>query len=102
MNGITTKLSHLSRTKDHADHAGPSPLLDLCNPTGTFLEKERTLPSQSSNLLIVLVILIIMDAMEVFPLMPSNTSSMQVDSNLTSPIHTLPRMDSVFSDVVFL
>lgn len=41
INGIILEWFLQSKIKDLVDHAGPSPPLDLWNPSGTFSEKER-------------------------------------------------------------
>ncbi len=84
------------------DHAGHSQLSAPWNPTGTFSERERTLPSQSNNSLIALETLKTTAAMEAFLPMPSSTSDMLEVFNLMSPIPTLPRMDNAFSEEIFL
>lgn len=72
-NGMTTAWSPLLKIKEIVGHAGRSLQLELWSPTGTFLEKERTLPSLNNNLLTVQVLLTITDAMVGFLPTPSNT-----------------------------
>jgi len=55
--------SQLSRTKDHADHAGPSQLLDLWNQL-TISSRELWEISQNNSSLIVQLLSEIKDATE--------------------------------------
>ena len=80
------------------DLAGPSQPLAHWNPTGTFWAKERTSPSLSNNLLIVLATSITTVAEEDFLPMLSNISDMLEVSNQMLPIPTLPRTDSASSE----
>jgi hypothetical protein len=72
MNGTASVWYLQLKTKLLADHAGLSPLLELCNLIGTFSEKVEMLLSPNNNLLIVQEILKIMDVKEAFHLMHSN------------------------------